>query len=654
MHLQSVDWIIIVVALFFVVQAYRTRLYMQSTADFLAANRCARRYLLTIAESVASMGAVSVIGMWQMTYKSGFASAWWDHAGFPIIMFVSLLGWVIYRYRETRAMTMAQFFEMRYSRKFRVFAGMICWFSGIVNFGIFPAVGANFFMHYCGFPESWHIAGLESLSISTYPTLLVILISVAVYFTFVGGQIAVLVTDFTQAFFTNAVLMAILILLLVKYPLTDIFDGLQVAEPGKSLVNPFDAGATAFNPWFFIIAIVGAVFNRLSWQGSQAYNCSAKNPHEAKMAGVLGRYREWGFRFALILIPLVAYMIMHHPGYTEQADEVNRLLADIENPEVRDQMLVPATMSLYMPIGLAGAFAAAMFALFISTHDTYLHSWGSIFVQDIFIPLRGKSLSSKQHILALRLSVLFVALFIFGWSLLFRQSQNILLYFAITGAIWMGGAGIVIIGGLYTRWGTTAGAFAALLTGSTLATTGMVLEQLWAKWYEKSFFLTGQEIYFFSMLAGITMYVAVSLLGKRRTFNLDKMLHRGQYQVDADHTGEQAESSHDRPEKWDWKRLFGITQDFTRRDKIIYGFSITYSVILLVVFIVLTTGAFLFDFSNEFWATYFRYYLIFTVISSFAIALWLSIGGIHNLLHLFRDLKTSQRDLSDDGWVDGQ
>ena len=145
MHLQSVDWIIIiVVALFFVVQAYRTRIYMQSTADFLAANRCARRYLLTIAESVASMGAVSVIGMWQMTYKSGFASAWWDHAGFPIIMFVSLLGWVIYRYRETRAMTMAQFFEMRYSRKFRVFAGMICWFSGIVNFGIFPAVGANF------------------------------------------------------------------------------------------------------------------------------------------------------------------------------------------------------------------------------------------------------------------------------------------------------------------------------------------------------------------------------------------------------------------------------------------------------------------------------------------------------------------------------
>ena len=624
---------------------------MQSTADFLAANRCARRYLITIAESVAAMGAVSVIGVWQMTYKSGFAYSWWELASVPILMCLALIGWVVYRYRETRVMTMAQFFELRYSRRFRIFAGIICWLSGILNFGIFPAVGATFFMHYCGLPESWHLAGLEGIAIPTYPSLLIILISVAVYFTFVGGQIAVLVTDFTQAFFTNMVLMAILILLMAKYSFVDIFDGLLVAEPGKSLVNPFDAGDTAFNPWFFIIAIVGAIFNRLSWQGSQAYHCSAKNPHEAKLAWVLGRYREWGFRYALIIIPLVAYMFMHHPAYAEQADQVNQLLSGIENPEIRDQMLVPTTMTLYMPVGLAGAFAAAMFALFISTHDTYLHSWGTIFVQDILIPLRGKPLSNKQHILTLRLSVLFVAVFIFCWSMFFRQTQNILLYFAITGAIWMGGAGIVIIGGLYTRWGTTAGAYASLITGSILATTGLILEQLWTAWYGKNFFLTGQEIYFLAMMTAIVVYITVSLLGKRSNFNLEKVLHRGKYKVDSDRVRDEAAPTSYSPKKWNWKKALGITKDFTRGDKIIYGFSIVYALVMLLIFLSLTIAAILFDLSARFWGTYFYYYLILMIITSFGIALWLSIGGIHNLLQMFKDLKAAKRDFADDGWI---
>ena len=78
------------------------------------------------------------------------------------------------------------------------------------------------------------------------------------------------------------------------------------------------------------------------------------------MAGVLVTFRSWGFMYALTLVPLVAYMIMHHPDYTAQAEEVRQMLAPIENAEVRDQMLVPMTMTLYMPLGLMGAFAAVM------------------------------------------------------------------------------------------------------------------------------------------------------------------------------------------------------------------------------------------------------------------------------------------------------
>ena len=47
-----------------------------------------------------------------------------------------------------------------------------------------------------------------------------------------------------------------------------------------------------------------------------------------------------------------------------------------------------------------------------------------------------------------------MTIFAFCWSLLFPQTTYIYMYFALTGAIFLGGAGSVIIGGLYWKRGT--------------------------------------------------------------------------------------------------------------------------------------------------------------------------------------------------------
>ena len=61
------------VMVFFIVLAYSTKKYTQSTSDFLTANRLAGRYLLCMADGVAGLGAVSIIARFQMVYEAGFA-----------------------------------------------------------------------------------------------------------------------------------------------------------------------------------------------------------------------------------------------------------------------------------------------------------------------------------------------------------------------------------------------------------------------------------------------------------------------------------------------------------------------------------------------------------------------------------------------------
>ena len=77
--------------------------------------------------------------------------------------------------------TMAEFFERRYSRSFRVFAGIIAFGSGLVNFGIFPAVGAKFFIYFCGLPTTISLFGWP---VETYVLGMVFLLAVSLFFSF--------------------------------------------------------------------------------------------------------------------------------------------------------------------------------------------------------------------------------------------------------------------------------------------------------------------------------------------------------------------------------------------------------------------------------------------------------------------------------------
>ena len=71
-----------------------------------------------------------------------------------------------------------------------------------------------------------------------------------------------------------------------------------------------------------------------------------------------------------------------------------------------------------------------------------------------------------------------VAICAWIFSMVFPLREFILVYFQATGAIFTGGAGAVLIGGLYWKRGTAIGAWASMIVGTTLAVAGVLLINL--------------------------------------------------------------------------------------------------------------------------------------------------------------------------------
>ena len=688
MNLTLIDWLIVALVLGGMIYSVRmTKGLMKSVTDFLSAGRTAGRYVLSVSSGVAGLGAISIVMFMEMGFVAGFALSWWGLSQGIIILAITMSGWVIYRFRMTRSLTLAQFFEKRYSRNFRIFAGIVAFFAGILNFGIFPAVGAQFFINYCGLPESF-------LGIPMYPLVMILLLGVALYFVYTGGQIAVIIADFFQGVFVTIVLFGIALFLffsiswdqvsesLEQTPLKlarqeiadlkveDSFRQLSEDEQNKKIfyinnkyenssrINPFKTSHVEdFNFWYFLIGIIGVMYGTLGWQGSQGYNSSAKSAHEAKMGSVLAGFRGLPQGLFMFLVPVLVYVFMNHPDYQAVADSVNSSMSGLSTDTLRSQMRAPFVLSEVLPVGLLGAFAALMLAAFISTHDTYLHSWGSIFIQDVIMPFRDKPFDKDTHIKVLRYSIFGVAVFIFLFSLLFSQSQKIALYFAVTAAIFSGGCGAVIIGGLYWDRGTTAAAWTAMIVGAVIGVGGTLVKQISSFWladpasYQamKSVLLflqgiNGQEYWGIGMAASSLSYVTVSMAGPGQRMNMDKLLNRGKYGIEGEVKVVNVE-----PE-FGWK-IFGMGKEFTKTDKLIYIVNYAWTGMWTLVFIIGTIYNLSNPVGNSSWMAYWKYYIYINIVVCAVIIVWFTIGGFSDLRHMIKSLKSEDRDHGDDGWV---
>lgn len=747
--MSIIDWIIVCIPVCIVVfAAIKSQRYAKGVADFLTAGRVAGRYVVSVASGEAAMGLISVVAIMEVYYRCGFAINFWGNLKLPIALLMGLCGYCTYRFRETRCMTMGQFFEVRYCKSLRVLASIIQSISGIINYAIFPAVGARFLIYFLDLPVRVSIGNVH---IPTMAICMALFLGLALIIALLGGQVTIMVTDCVQGLLSYPMLLLIVVYICFSFSWTgEMMPALLSRPPGESFVNPYDVqNLRDFNIFFIISGILSLIVGRISWGGTQGYNGAARSPHEAKMGGLLGTWRG-GFNIMIyILLAVVAITYVNCPKYARESGKVRSALASkaIEdslanqnklseklkaeykkvpvrtafsssykdreafNVEAGDpyikvteetlkefpatrkqeqtfrtiynQMIVPVVIKEILPIGLTGVFCALMIFLMVSTDTTYMHSWGSIIVQDFVVPLRKKSFTPEQQLLALRLAITGVGIFAFIFSLFFAQIDFIWMFFSITGAIWIG-AGIVIVLGLYWSRGTSAGAFAALISGAVIASSSIIAQQIWATdiypaldragllpvvgkilhvlsapfnpyivWEinPHKFPINSVEITFFTTLITIVLYVIVSLATCKKPFNMDKMLHRGIYSV---------EETTYVPEKVTLKNFFfnkvlGFDNQYTTGDKVlawsVFLYSFGYTFLLSVVAVIIWNW--ISPWPAHYWGYYFFVnQLLVTGIIALVSTFWFGICGTKDLRRLFRDLENKKTDINDNGRVE--
>jgi SSS family solute:Na+ symporter len=656
-----IDWSII--ATFFACLlsiAGFSRRYTSSVADFLVANRCAGRYLLTVADASAGIGTMFIIGNFEKYYHGGFAVGWWGNMLAPIYLILAMTGFIVYRYRETRAMTMGQFFEMRYSRRFRIFAGALAWTSGVVAYGVVPAVTARFFIYFCNLPVYYvHLGGWQiNLTVGI---VMLFLLGVAVTFTLTGGQITVMITDFFQGQFMNIALIVMFAVLMLQVSWSEITHTLTSQPPGRSLVNPFDqAEVSDFNFGFYAMLAVLAVYGYMATPVANGFYGAARTPHEAKMARMLAMWRYAVAYLLVIMMPIVAHVILNGKSSPGIAQQVRAALLEVQDPQIREQLTVPLTMTHVLPMGVVGLFAAVMVAAAVATDATFLHSWGSVFVQDVLLPMRRRPLDPAQHLRWLRRSILGVAVFAWCFSMVFPLREYLFMFSAITGAIFVGGAGAVVIGGLYWKRGTTTGAWAAMIAGSFLAIAGILLNNVfwphllpglklsypdwsWLQALPEKSLLNGMHLSVITAACAASMYVITSLATRPDPqFSMDRLLHRGEF---AETGSKVAEAP---PRGW---RVLAMGSNFTTMDKLTYWLYLGWTLLMVGWFVVFSCINLAYKVSDQAWLRWWWIYLCLGFTMGIMTTVWFLWGGTKDLLSLFRALKLARRNATDDGTV---
>ncbi|MFH1744296.1 MAG: sodium:solute symporter family protein [bacterium] len=468
--------------------------YVHNVADYMVGGRGAGTALNIATYLGTGLGLVTLMYGSMDSFNKGFSYVMISLITVPVGIFVGATGFVVHRLRTYNLVTIPEFFERRFDKKTRVIAGMTCALSGILNMGLFPKMGATFITYSTGLAATGHAEMVNWVT-----SLLILLVLI---YTVMGGMVSVIVTDFIQ-FIILAIGMGIgvfICLTHVDLGWTRMITTLSETR-GEMAFNPFhpDSYGWLFMIWMLVSAMAGAA----CW-GPEASRALTSKDARTTQRTFLFAAPSLSIRAIVPAIWAVAALCF----FSQFPDLSAHFFPDgLSGKAINADQAMPLFIGKVVPVGLLGVLVAGLMAAFMSTHDSYFLCWSSVLVRDVIGPLKGRPLSDKEQIRITRIVITCIAMFLLVWGIWYELPDSVWTYMAVTGNIYVCGCATILIGGMYWRRASTAGAIAAL-AGGLVSILGVFLDTLqnWLPWLSAGMLGLGNYVFC------VCIFVIVSLL----------------------------------------------------------------------------------------------------------------------------------------------
>jgi len=367
-----------------------------------------------------------------VAYTSGIVAANFDWLAWMFLMLLAMV--FVPHYLNTKISTMPEFMELRFDKKCRSFLSIYALFTTVILWlGGALYAGGLLLSQITGWPL-W--VSLASLMI------------VATSFTITGGLAAVVYTDTFQTIlmFTASAIMTVIAFFKVG-SISNLVN--SVPADYWQLLRP--AGDDAF-PWPAMLLgypVLGIWF----WCTDQTIVqrvLGARNVREGQVAAVFTGFLKILPPFIFILPGIMCYI----------------LFPNLDNPDEAYMTMV----TQLLPVGMLGLIVAVLIAALISTIDSALNSFSTIFTLDIYCTKFRPQADTKEirrvgRIMTLSIAILSIFIALSMESVgkdLFNLLQGIIAFFAPPMA------SVFLIGVLW-RKATSKAALATLTIGSAIS-----------------------------------------------------------------------------------------------------------------------------------------------------------------------------------------
>lgn len=465
MGFTGIDWLIVIVYLIVsVAVGLIGKRFVGNVSHFLVAGRELGLYVGIATLAATEIGTITYMYNGELGYKYGFAAFAAALISGLVMIFVGRTGFVISRLRELRLMTVPEFFEVKYSRGLRLVTGVLVALGGILNMGVFLKIEGEFLTIVSGIPSRYLVAAMT------------VILLLELLYTVLGGMVSVVITDFVQYVLLSVATILVTIYAVAHAGWGNIVDKVT-ATMGEAGFNPIA------NPKFGLTFLIWQVL--LWFSVHTCWQTTAMRMFATRSAETSKRVMTWtGFIFlGRGMLPMlwgIAALTMFGTGATDQG---------VPSPVVDGQTLapidaMPAMLATILRPGVKGLVVAGMLAATMSVNSSYLLGWSAVISQDIILPLRRvlkkPPLDSRAQILVNRISNLFVSLFLMFWGLYYTPPGAVYLYLNITGTIFLAGAFVCVVGGLYWRRANTTGGYLAMIAGAA----GAIIPFFFLHWSE--------------------------------------------------------------------------------------------------------------------------------------------------------------------------